>query len=227
MALATMQQLRSFTRDEHPLNLEPGQIAFNMSPGNYTPENEDFNAYLYVGNSSNKRLDEDGTVLIPDGSGELNKGWVRYRLRNLSPEGGTIRGDFTVAGGKLTVTANGSVGGELVLPTQAETPTSGSSAGSVRWNTVVNKVEAWTGGTWTTTTSVTVQDTAPTIPLNGDLWMDTSGPYPTLMVYVVPASGPAEWKTAVAGEFWTALQPGNGVSSNAQNQIEIINTGSY
>ena len=41
--LATLQQLRSFTQGEHPLNLEPGQIAFNMASENFSAAEGDYN----------------------------------------------------------------------------------------------------------------------------------------------------------------------------------------
>ena len=63
MTLATLQQLRSFNDGEHPLNLEPGQVAFNMASENFDGAKEDYNMYMYVGNSSNQRLDEGGTIL--------------------------------------------------------------------------------------------------------------------------------------------------------------------
>ena len=97
MTLATLQHLRSFTEGEHPLNLEPGQIAFNMATSNYDPSTGNYNMYLYVGNSSNQRIDEGGTVLVT--GGEANKGWIRYSLRNVNlTESNIVYGDFTVAG---------------------------------------------------------------------------------------------------------------------------------
>ena len=225
MSLATLQQLRSFVGDEHPLNLEPGQIAFNLSTANFDPTQGDYNIYMYIGNSSNDRFDEGGTRLVT--GGDTGKGWVRYRLRNLSPEGDTVYGDFTISGAKVSFTTNGSANSELVVPSDSVAPASGTATGSVRYNTTLSRVEAWNGGSWSTASRVAVSATAPTLPLNGDLWMDTALASPKLKVYVVPTSGPAEWRDAIEGSIATALQPGNGVSSNVDNQIETIDTGSY
>ena len=225
MTLATLQHLRSFTGGEHPLNLEPGQIAFNMATTNFNPIRGDYNMYLYVGNSSNQRLDEGGTVLTT--GGEPNKGWVRYSLRNVNlTESNTVYGDFTVNGATLKVESNGASLAELVLPLESMTPTSGTNVGSIRWNTQSSNIQAWNGLKWDTTSKVVVSDSSPANPSNGDLWLDP-GPPSVLRVYSRPAGGVATWIAASSSEALTALQPGNGVSANANNEIDIINTGTF
>lgn len=224
MSLATLQQLRSFTGDEHPLNLEPGQIAFNMSFANYDGGSNDYNMYMYVGNASSARIDEGGTVLVSGGL--AGKGWVRYRMRNVSVQGDNIYGDISVLGGNLKVESNGANLAELVIPKETDTPTAGTETGSVRWNTGESKLQAWNGSKWDSTSKVSIDSVAPSNPTNGDLWMDP-GPPAFLRVYVVPAAGSPSWVSATSASAGTALQPGNGVSANAQNQIELINIGSY
>lgn len=225
MTLATLQHLRSFTGGEHPLNLEPGQIAFNMATANFDPSTNNYNMYLYVGNSSNQRIDEGGTVLVT--GGELNKGWVRYSLRNVNlTEENTVYGDFTVAGAKLKVESNGASLAELVLPIESMTPANGTDVGSIRWNTQSSILQAWNGTKWDTTSKVVVNDTAPANPSNGDLWLDV-GPPAILRVYSAPPGGVAAWVSASSSEALTALQPGNGVTANDQNEIDIINTGTF
>jgi len=224
MTLATLQQLRSFTEGEHPLNLEPGQIAFNMSADNINKKADDYNMYMYVGNASNNRLDENGTEL--ETGGDIGKGWVRYRLRNISVRGDNMYGDFTVAGAKLKVESTETSSSELVIPKESQTPVSGTETGSVRWNIASSELQVWNGFKWDKTTKVLVSSSAPANPSNGDLWLDP-GPPSILRVYVVPTSGPAVWTDATSTAAQTALQPGNGVSANSENQIELINIGSY
>ena len=224
MTLATLQQLRSFTGDEHPQNLEPGQIAFNMATANFDTPTFDYNMYMYVGNGTDIRIDEGGTVLVTGGL--AGKGWVRYRMRNVSVEGDNIYGDISVLGGTLKVESNGAKLAELVIPKEADTPTSGTETGSIRWNTADSKLQAWNGFKWDSTSKVTVDSTAPSNPSNGDLWLDP-GPPAFLRVYMIPDAGPSVWVSATSSQAYTALQPGNGVSANAQNQIELINIGSY
>ena len=224
MTLATLQHLRSFTVGEHPLNLEPGQIAFNMATSNFETSEGNYNIYLYVGNSSNQRIDEGGTILAT--GGDTGKGWVRYSLRSVRTTGDTIFGNFTVKGGKLKVESNGASLAELVLPRESMTPTNGTDVGSIRWNTQSSILQAWNGAKWDTTSKVVVSDSSPASPSNGDLWLDV-GPPAILRVYVVPASGPAAWVSATNTEASTALQPGNGVSANNLNQIELINVGTF
>ena len=224
MSLATLQQLRSFSGGEHPLNLEPGQIAFNMSFANFDGASQDYNTYMYVGNASNARIDEGGTVL--ETGGLVGKGWVRYRMRNVSVHGDNVYGDISVLGAKLKVESFGSNEAEFVIPTEADTPAAGTETGSVRWNGTENKLQAWNGSKWDSTSKVTVDSTAPSNPTNGDLWMDP-GPPAFLRVYVVPEAGSPSWVSATSQAGETALQPGNGVTANAQNQIELINIGSY
>jgi len=225
VTLATLQHLRSFTGGEHPLNLEPGQIAFNMATTNYDPSKNDYNMYLYVGNSSNQRLDEGGTVLVT--GGEPNKGWVRYSLRNVNlTEDNTVYGDFTVAGATLKVESNGASLAELVLPQESMTPASSTNVGSIRWNTQSSILQAWNGLKWDTTSKVVVNNSAPANPSNGDLWLDP-GPPSVLRVYSAPPGGVASWISASSSEALTALQPGNGVTANSDNEIEIINTGTF
>jgi hypothetical protein len=224
MSLATLQQLRSFTGDEHPQNLEPGQIAFNMSTANFSTPALDYNMYMYVGNGTDARLDEGGTVLVT--GGQTGKGWVRYRMRNVSVQGDNIYGDISVLGGNLKVESNGAQLAELIIPKETDTPALGTETGSVRWNTVEAKMQAWNGFKWDNTSKVTIDNTPPPNPSNGDLWMDP-GPPAFLRVYVVPQAGAPSWVSATSSQAYTALQPGNGVTANAQNQIELINIGSY
>lgn len=222
--LATLQQLRSFTQDEHPINLEPGQIAFNMASENFNAGEGDYNMYMYVGNSSNQRIDEGGTVLVTGGL--TNKGWVRYRLRNVSVLGDNVFGDFSVLGAKLKVESNGAALSELVIPKESSTPSSGTETGSVRWNTSTSILETWNGAKWDSTSKVTVSDSAPTNPSNGDLWLDPGSPT-VLYVFVIPSTGPAQWVAASSDAGETALQPGNGVTPNSLNQIETIDSDTY
>ena len=224
MTLATLQQLRSFNDGEHPLNLEPGQVAFNMASENFDGAKEDYNMYMYVGNSSNQRIDEGGTILSTGGL--VDKGWVRYRLRNVSVLGGNVYGDFTVLGSKLKVESNGAALSELVIPKEITTPTNGSETGSIRWNTVSSILEAWNGVKWDSTSKVTVGATAPANPSNGDLWLNHGSPV-ILYVFVIPTTGAASWVAASSSAGDTALQPGNGVSANSLNQIEFIDSDTY
>ena len=224
MTLATLQQLRSFNDGEHPLNLEPGQIAFNMAPGNIDATKGDYNMYMYVGNATNSRMDEGGTVLV--NGGEVDKGWVRYRLRNVSVLGDNVYGDFSVLGAKLKVESNGAALSELVIPKETSTPNNGTEAGSVRWNTTSSILQAWNGAKWDSTSKVSVNPAPPANPSNGDLWLNP-GPPAVLYVYVAPAVGAASWVSASSGGGGDGLQPGNGVTANTQLQIELINTGSY
>jgi hypothetical protein len=205
--------------------LEPGQIAFNMSTSNFDGATEDYNMYMYVGNATNNRLDEGGTVLAT--GGEPLKGWVRYRMRNISVQGGNVYGDFTVKGAKLKVESNGALLSELVVPRETSTPINGTETGSIRWNTITSTVQAWNGSKWDTTSKVTVDATAPANPSHGDLWFKSDSATPILFVFVVPPAGPASWIPATSAAGLTALQPGNGVTANSLNQIELINTGSF
>jgi len=224
LTLATLQQLRSFTDGEHPENLEPGQVAFNMATENFDGAKEDYNMFMYVGNSSNQRLDEGGTVLVT--GGEVGKGWVRYRLRNVSVLGDNVFGNFSVLGAKLKVESNGTALSELIVPKEIDTPTSGTETGSIRWNTTNSILEAWNGAKWDSTSKVTVNVAAPANPSSGDLWLNP-GPPSVLNVFTIPASGPAVWVVASSSAGDTALQPGNGVTANALNQIEFINSDTY
>ena len=226
MTLATLQQLRSFTGGDFPLDLEPGQIAFNMAAANYNVPESNYIMYMFIGNASDQRITEGGTVITTSGS--AGKGWIRYTLSKDLISSGTVYGDFTVAGGTLTVRSEGASTAQLVIPDQTETPVSGSSAGSVRWNTEQAKLQAWDGLKWDNTSKVHVGTNAPANPSNGDLWFDnSSATAPDLLVYVVPDVGAAAWVSASYTQALTALQPGNGVTSNASNQIDTINPGSY
>lgn len=224
MTLATLQHLRSFTSGEHPTDLEPGQIGLNVSSDNFNPALGDYNTYLYVGNGSSSRIDEGGTVLVSGGT--PGKGWVRYRLKNLNPDGGTVYGNFNISGAKLSVYSSGVNKAELVVPKESDTPASGTAVGSVRWNTAKSIIEAWSGSKWDTTSRVSITASAPPSPTQGDLWFDP-GPPSVLYVYTVPAVGPASWVIASSGAATTALQPGNGVTANASNQIDIIDQGPF
>jgi hypothetical protein len=225
VTLATLQQLRTFEFDNHPLNLEEGQLAFNLSSGNFDSNAADYNVYMYVGNGSNQRLDEGGTELVQ--GGDPGKGWIRFRLRNVSVQGDEIHGDLSVINSKLSVEKRGAVGSaELLIPTELDSPVSGTRPASLRWNTSSSILQAWNGAKWDTTSKVTVSTVAPSNPSNGDLWLDPSGSV-ILHVFVVPNVGPAAWIPASSGAALTALQPGNGVTPNTQNQIDTINSGSF
>jgi len=196
-----------------------------MATSNYDPSKNDYNMYLYVGNSSNQRIDEGGTVLVT--GGDPNKGWVRYSLRNVNlTESNVVYGNFTVSGATLKVESNGASLAELVLPQESMTPMSSTNVGSIRWNTQSSILQAWNGAKWDTTSKVVVSDTAPASPSNGDLWLDP-GPPALLRVFSAPPGGVTQWVNASSSEALTALQPGNGVTANAQNEIEIINTGTF
>ena len=220
--LATFQQLRTSDQDTHPIDLEPGQFALNISQNNFDPEINDYNTYLYVGNGSNIRIDEGGTVLVSSGSD--GKGWVRYRLRNVGANGDSIYGDFNVVGARLTFQSRGNNKSELIVPQVNNTPNSGSQVGSVRWNPSLSIFQAWDGTKWGNTSRVSVSDVAPSNPSSGDMWLD-SGPTQNLYVYV---SNPIpNWVLVSSGAIETALQPGNGVLPNSSNQIDIIDQGSF
>lgn len=222
--LATLQQLRTFEFNNHPLNLEEGQLAFNISSDNFDSLSKDYNIYMYVGNGSNQRIDEDGTVLVSGGTAK--KGWVRFRLRNVSVQGDDIYGDLNVINSRLKVRKEG-VGNsaEFILPTQTESPTSGSQQASLRWNTTISALQAWDGSKWDSTTKVSVGFSPPSNPSSGDLWFNIS--VNTLFIYITPSGSPAEWVIAAGTAADTALQPGNGVTPNLQNQIETINSGLF
>jgi len=228
MAFATLQHLRSFNAGQHPQNLEPGQIAMNMAVENFDSGEGNFQMYMYVGNGTNTRYDQGGTVLV--NGGEPGKGWVRYHLRSLDVNGDTVHGDFNVSGSRLSFEVKPTDGGnkyaELIVPSDTTAPPTSSYAGSVRWNEASSMLQAWDGAKWSTTSKVAVSDIAPSNPSNGDLWLYT-GPPVILYVYVVPSSGPASWVSAISGGASTGLQPGNGVTSNEHNQIDTINLGSY
>ena len=223
MTLATLQHLRSFTAGEHPLNLEPGQIAFNMATSNNDPSRNDYNTYLYVGNGTSVRVGEGGTVLVT--GGDVNKGWVRYRLRNVSVQGDNIYGDLTIHGSKLKVEATASAFGELVIPQTPSASVNGTEQGSIRWNPTKNIIQSWDGSKWDSTSKVTVSGSAPGNPSEGDMWLDPSGAAPVLRIYINDGGG--QWVETTSSDADNALQPGNGVTANAQNQIDIIDTGSF
>lgn len=223
---ATMQQLRSSIAGEYPLNLEPGQIAFNMATANYDVAKGIYNIYMFVGNGTDVRIDDEGTAITA--LGDPGKGWIRYSLAGTLTEGGDIYGNLTVEDGILEDTATAPSTAQLVVPTLDISPVTSDKSGSVRWNTSSNILQAWNGAKWDTTSKVSIGTNPPSNPSNGDLWLDTTdASAPTLLVYVVPSSGPAEWKVTSGPGGVTALQPGNGVSANAQNQIDLINPGDY
>lgn len=221
--LATLQNLRTFTHDNHPTNLEEGQLAFNMAPENINLAKNDANIYMYVGNGGDVRMDEGGTILVS--GGEDGKGWIRYRLKNLNSEGGVFYGDVSIVDGKFKL-SNDTSHSELIVPTEAVTPANGSEVASIRWNTLSKKLQSWDGTKWDNTSKVLVSETAPTSPSKGDLWWNPGGAG-TMYIYTVPTTGPAAWQLVSSGAAATALQPGNGVTSNASNEIDIINSGSF
>jgi hypothetical protein len=196
-----------------------------MSVGNINSAQGDYNVYMYVGNGSNQRLDEGGTELVQ--GGDPGKGWIRFRLRNVSVQGDEVHGDLSVINSKLSVEKRGSSGSaELLIPTELDSPVSGTRPASLRWNTSFSILQAWNGVKWDTTSKVFISAIAPANPSNGDLWLDPSGSV-ILYVFVVPNGGPAAWIPASSGAALTALQPGNGVTPNLQNQIDTINSGSF
>ena len=224
--LATLQHLRSNILGNFPLDLEPGQIAFNIAEGNFDSAKENYNIFMFVGNGSNTRVDEAGTVLTT--SGTPGHGWVRYSLASRYVDGGNVYGNLNIKGGVLKVEAFNGTPGELVVPTENVAPSVSTNTASIRFDTTKSILQAWNGIKWDTTSKVTVSDTAPANPSNGDMWLNvTDSAQPTLYVYVVPTAGPAAWKSTVGATGATALQPGNGVSANDQNQIDIINPGDY
>ena len=224
--LATMQQLRSEQFGEYPQNLEPGQIAFNISSGNFDTAVGDYNIFMFVGNGGDLRITDTGTVLYSGGT--AGKGWVRYSLSGSLIQGGNIYGNLTVKGSVFKVEATNTDKAQLVVPNEGDTPTSGNEAGGIRWNTASSILQAWNGAKWDTTSKVTISTTAPPNPSGGDLWLDnTNASYSTLYCYVVPSSGAAEWKPTFGALSSTALQPGNGVTANDQNQIDLINPGTF
>lgn len=222
--LATFQQLRTFDKDTHPVDLEPGQFAINISPDNLNPENNDYNTFLYIGNGSDLRIDEGGRVLVDNGV--KGKGWIRYRLRNINPEGDSVYGNITISGANLALQSKGNKKTELIVPKLADSPSSGTQIGSVRWNTSLAVFEAWDGNKWDTTAKVTVSDVAPPNPSSGDMWFD-SGITPNLYVYVSTPFIESRWVVVSTGLVETALQPGNGIIPNSINQIDIIDQGSF
>lgn len=224
MTLATLQNLRTFTYDNHPVDLEEGQLAFNLAVENEDLAEGDANIYMYVGNGSDLRIDETGTVLVAGGTPK--KGWIRYRLRSVSVQGDNIYGDLSVINSKLKVFKQGAGHAEILIPTELDTPASGTQAASLRWNTSQSILQAWNGSKWDTTSRVFVGATAPPAPSGGDLWYDPTG-VGTLYAYVVPVVGAASWVAVSSGSAATALQPGNGVAANAQNEIDTIDQGSF
>ena len=223
MTLATLQHLRSFNPGEHPLNLEPGQIAFNMATENIIQTESDYNIFLYVGNGGNVRVDQGGTVLATNG--DVGKGWIRYPLRSMRIQGDNIYGDVSIHGHKLKIEANATSAGELVVPRDSATVATGSDIGSVRWNVTSKSLESWDGNKWDSTSKVSVSSTVPANPSEGDMWLDPSGTSSVLRVYV--QSGGGAWVETSSSTADTALQPGNGVTANTLNQIDLIDTGSY
>ena len=224
MTLATIQNLRSFNAGEHPTDLEPGQIAFNMSQDNWDLDEISANIYMYVGNESDLRMDEDGTILLEGGSS--GKGWIRYSLRNVRTSGDNVYGSLNVIGANVNISRSASSFAELVVPKVTDTPINGTNIGSVRYDQSTEKLQAWNGSKWGNTARVTVSDIAPADPSQGDMWL-TVNPSPNFYVYVVPAAGPASWVSASSGAGSTALQPGNGVTANASNEIDIIDQGPF
>ena len=57
------------------------------------------------------------------------------------------------------------------------------------------------------------------------MWLDPSGAAPVLRIYINDGGG--QWVESTSSDADQALQPGNGVTANAQNQIDIIDTGSF
>jgi hypothetical protein len=51
--------------NNHPTELEEGQLAFNLAAENQNLLEGNANIYMYVGNGSDLRMDEGGTVLVP------------------------------------------------------------------------------------------------------------------------------------------------------------------
>ena len=223
MTLATLQHLRSFNPGEHPLNLEPGHIALNMSTDNFVGGEFNYNIYLYVGNGGNIRIDQGGQVLATNG--DVGKGWVRYLLRSMSIQGDNVYGDVTIHGKKLKIEATASSAGELVIPRDSATVASGSDVGSVRWNVTTKSLESWDGSKWDSTAKVSVTSAAPANPSEGDMWLAPTGTSSVLRVYVTTGGG--AWVETTSSTSETALQPGNGVTANTLNQIELIDTGSF
>lgn len=222
--LATLQNLRTFTFNNHPTELEEGQLAFNLAAENQNLSEGNANIYMYVGNGSDLRMDEDGTVLVPGNA--VKKGWIRYSLRNMRLEGDNIYGDLSIINSKLRITSSGSGTAELLIPTEVDTPDFGTGGGSLRWNSAFSILQAWNGSKWDTTSKVSVGTIAPANPSNGDMWLDPTGPS-AFYVYVVPSTGPAYWAEPTSGPGGPGLQPGNGVTANAFDEIDTIDPGAF
>ena len=170
--LATLQHLRSNILGNYPLDLEPGQIAFNIAEGNFDVAKENYNIFMFVGNGSSQRLTEDGTVITTGGT-PLH-GWVRYSLAGRTTVGGNVYGDLNIKGGVLKVEAFDGTPGELVVPTQDVAPSISTNTASIRYDTTKSILQAWNGVKWDTTSKVTVSATAPVNPSNGDMWLNTT-----------------------------------------------------
>lgn len=215
---ATLQNLRTFELDNHPLDLEEGQLAFNMSPDNVDASGGSPNIYMYVGNGSNSRVDETGEVLTK--LGNKGKGWTRFSLKNAVESKRVFYGDVTIVNGRLKITAETGVS-ELIVPTESVTPQSGSEAGSIRWNATLERLEAWTGTEWGSSSSVFVSEDPPTNASQGDLWWQLAD---QSVMYI---SVGQQWLPVTSSLAFTAIQPGNGVSVNTLNEIETIDTGFF
>lgn len=61
----------------------------------------------------------------------------------------------------------------LAISAGATTPNPGV-VGVTAWSTTLVRQVVWNGTSWNAAPSVTVGTTAPSSPLNGDIWIDTN-----------------------------------------------------
>lgn len=69
-----IKNLSFLSPDEHPTNLEPGQIAFNLSG---------VDKFIYIGDGGDERINHLGQdlTLLLDGTPKVGKGWTMYPLK--------------------------------------------------------------------------------------------------------------------------------------------------
>jgi hypothetical protein len=147
---------RSLNLGAVPVNLEFGQFAINAYNANNPTLPNLREVYLFVGTGGDDRVDEDGTdrsadvALASSFSGEaaqVGKGWVRFNLRSMKTSGDTMTGDLIISGARIRFETGLTGSAELILPNQT-VATSPTLAGSVRYNSVTDKIEFWNGALW-------------------------------------------------------------------------------
>ena len=185
---------RSLNLGEVPANLSFGQFAVNTYNGINPTLPSLREVYLFVGTGGNDRVAEDGTDLTADAAiaggfaGEAlvnGKGWVRYNLRSMKISGDSMTGDLILSGARLRFEQGTTGTAELILPSEtvAATPT---LAGSIRYNSISNLIEAWDGAAWikpytyldfqTGTASPTLRSDGTSTLVAGDQWYNSTGP---------------------------------------------------